>query len=202
MAFSMRKYGGPGLKWKVASRTLKLFVIGCLTQGADIWQGGDGIDLHHMRIPGILQRIAWAYCVVSMMKMWLPVYTNSGFVRGGNWQDTSRDTKALFTHYSLHWLGACAFFLLYLVVMLFVTVPDWQFTIPGHYSDPDCHVNKGTKTCTSHWIHEVTINTTCGISGDLTPRCSATRMVDHALLGYNHMWYAHLSSCCSFARLV
>jgi hypothetical protein len=29
-------------------------------------QGGSGIDLKHMRIPGILQRIAWAYCVVAM----------------------------------------------------------------------------------------------------------------------------------------
>ena len=96
MAFSMKKYGGSGLKWKVASRTLKLFVIGCLTQGADIWQGGSGIDLQHMRIPGILQRIAWAYCVVAMMKMWLPVYTSSGFLLRGSWQDTSKDTVRTF----------------------------------------------------------------------------------------------------------
>ena len=39
MAFSMKKYSGPGLKWKVFSRTAKLFALGCLTQGADIWQG-------------------------------------------------------------------------------------------------------------------------------------------------------------------
>ena len=173
MAFSMRKYGGPGLKWKVASRTLKLFVIGCITQGADIWQGGRGIDLQHMRIPGILQRIAWAYCVVAMMKMWLPVYTKNGFVRGGSWQDTNKDTKALFTHYSLHWIGAFAFFVLYLVVMLFVTVPSWEFTIPGHYNDPVCSISNEThkQTCVSDWVPEVVIKTTCGVKGDLTPKC-------------------------------
>jgi heparan-alpha-glucosaminide N-acetyltransferase len=75
MAFSMQKYSGPALKWKILSRTLKLFVIGCLTQGADIWLGGSGIDLHNMRIPGILQRIAFAYCIVAMMKLFLPVWT-------------------------------------------------------------------------------------------------------------------------------
>ena len=191
MAFSMKKYGGPALKWKVASRTIKLFVIGCITQGADIFQGGRGIDLQHMRIPGILQRIAWAYCVVAMMKMWLPVYTNNGFTRGGSWEDTNKDTKALFTHYSLHWIGAFAFFVLYLVVMLFVTVPSWDFTIPGYYSDPDCHVDNHTKeqTCVSQWVPEIKIHTACDVRGDLTPKCSATRMVDHWLLGYEHMWH-------------
>ena len=48
----MKKYGGPGLKWKILSRTLKLFVLGCLTQGANIWLGGDGINMAQMRIPG------------------------------------------------------------------------------------------------------------------------------------------------------
>ena len=94
MAFAMRKYSGPGLKWKVLRRTAKLFVLGCLTQvrrrrrampvyigtrcdrnqresiadnaalvrsqGADISRGGRGVDAHNMRVPGILQRIAFA----------------------------------------------------------------------------------------------------------------------------------------------
>ena len=41
--------------------------------GANIWLGGDGIDMSQMRIPGILQRIAFAYFVVAMMKLFLPV---------------------------------------------------------------------------------------------------------------------------------
>ena len=100
MAFSMKKYAGPGLLHKVLGRTLKLFVLGCLTQGANIWLGGEGIDVANMRIPGILQRIAWAYFVVAMMKILLPTYTIHGFVRGGDWQDAPRNSCAIFTHYS------------------------------------------------------------------------------------------------------
>jgi predicted acyltransferase len=55
------------LKWKILSRAVKLFVLGCLTQGADIWLGGSGVDIHNMRFPGILQRIAWAYLVVGRL---------------------------------------------------------------------------------------------------------------------------------------
>ena len=63
MAFSMKKYAGPGLKWKILSRTAKLFVLGCLTQGSasEFYLQGDGVDLSNLRIPGILQRIAFAY---------------------------------------------------------------------------------------------------------------------------------------------
>jgi heparan-alpha-glucosaminide N-acetyltransferase len=196
MAFSMKKYGGPGLKWKVASRTLKLFVLGCLTQGADIFQGGVGIDMAHMRIPGILQRIAWAYMVVSMMKMWLPVYTaSSGFVAAsiGKWEDAPRNSWALFSHYALHWLVAFAFFFLYVAVMLFAHVPSWTFVKPAHYDDsPTCdtEMRNGSKVqvCTAEWIPEQTYHTHCDTHGDLTPKCSALRMVDTWLLGPHHMY--------------
>ena len=48
----MKKYSGPSLKWKVWSRTFKLFVLGCLTQGCNIWLDGDGINMSKLRIPG------------------------------------------------------------------------------------------------------------------------------------------------------
>jgi heparan-alpha-glucosaminide N-acetyltransferase len=104
MSFSMRKYGGPGLKWKVLSRTAKLFVIGCLTQGANPLDN-KGIDLHNMRIMGILQRIAWAYCIVAMMKIYLPVRVASGdFLPPsvGKWVDVPGDKLMIFKHYALH----------------------------------------------------------------------------------------------------
>ena len=151
----------------------------------------------NMRIPGILQRIAWSYCVVAMMKMWLPVYTTNGFVRQGSWTDTAQNTSALFSHYALHWAVAFTFFAIYLVIMLFVTVPTWEYNIPGHVDDdnpPDCVVSwhnatqKQQQVCTSDWVPEVVIRTECDVHGDLTPKCSATRMVDVWLLGYHHMW--------------
>ena len=79
----------------------------------------------NMRIPGILQRIAFAYFVVAMMKLFLPVYTIRGFVRRGQWEDAPRNRLAIFTHYSLHWLVAFSFFFLYVGIMLFAHVPTW-----------------------------------------------------------------------------
>ena len=219
MAFSMRKYGGPGLKYKIMSRTVKLFVIGCLTQGCNgfIWlpYAGDtglqhlGIDLANMRIPGILQRIAFAYFVVAMMKLLLPVYTVRGFVMHGQWEDAPRHPLAIFTHYALHWLVALLFFLLYLGIMLFAFVPTWSWTDPssGMWSESDCVTNSTdgakTKICNYTWIPERVYTTKCDTRGDLTPACSATRLVDAWLLGWSHMYasgeYArsHWCSSCS-----
>ena len=89
---------------------------------------------------------------------------------------------------------AFAFFLLYLVVMLFVTVPTWEYTVAGHYNDPVCVTtghNSSTmkEVCTKEWVPKLVIKTECDVRGDLTPKCSATRMVDAALFGYGHMWH-------------
>lgn len=52
---------GKNLSKKVFLRTIKLFVLGLLTQGADFPSpGANGFDLSTIRVPGILQRIAWA----------------------------------------------------------------------------------------------------------------------------------------------
>lgn len=50
--------GRTAVTYKIIGRTIKLFVIGVATQGADLW-GGGGFDMSNIRIPGILQRIAW-----------------------------------------------------------------------------------------------------------------------------------------------
>lgn len=49
---------GDSVTYKIIWRTVKLFAIGVATQGADLW-GGGGFDMSNIRIPGILQRIAW-----------------------------------------------------------------------------------------------------------------------------------------------
>ena len=49
---------GNSVTYKIIWRTVKLFIIGVATQGADLW-GGGGFDMSNIRIPGILQRIAW-----------------------------------------------------------------------------------------------------------------------------------------------
>jgi hypothetical protein len=202
MAFSMRKYGGPGLKYKVLARTAKLFVVGLLTQGVDIFDGG-GIDLHNIRIPGILQRIAWAYCIVSLMKMWLPVYTTHGFRYpwdGGRWEDAPPGKWSIFQHYSLHWATAFFFVFVYACIMLFAHVPSWEWEAraegfdldedePCGDCDRDGNKTAGTyvRVCTAEWQKEDIKHVDCDTYGDLTPKCSAARMVDVWVLGWNHM---------------
>eukprot|EP01047_Picozoa_sp_COSAG01_P054768 COSAG01_NODE_6024_length_3895_cov_4.417808_2_plen_253_part_00 len=170
-------------------------MLGCLTQGCNIFLGGEGINLAQMRIPGILQRIAFAYFVVAMMKLYLPVYTTRGFVLHGSWDDARPHPLSIFSHYALHWLVAIAFFLLYLCIMLFVTVPTWSWSdhdpgVTGHWEmDTDaCSVpalssrlnRSATETCTRKWTWQpaITYTQVCDKAGDLTPACSATRMVD------------------------
>jgi hypothetical protein len=79
VALSFRKFSAPGaLVRKVSVRTLKLLAIGLATQGADLWHGG-GFNLMHMRLSGILQRIAVAYLLVALMALYLPRLTSRGF---------------------------------------------------------------------------------------------------------------------------
>lgn len=124
MAFSMKKYGEGGrqaLLLKVLSRTVKLILLGLFTASTDIFLGGSGVDLKHMRIPGILQRIAWAYCVVAMMKMYLPVLGDAPESRTGSKVQLG---LAIFHHYALHWAVAFTFFFVYVGIMLFAFVPS------------------------------------------------------------------------------
>ena len=68
----MKKYSGPALKWKILSRTLKLFVLGCLTQGCNIWLGGDGINMSQLRIPGSHASGCAGWCLsLSDQTAWL-----------------------------------------------------------------------------------------------------------------------------------
>lgn len=61
------------LRSQVLKRTAKLFIIGILTQGSDFPSiGNHGINLKTVRIPGILQRIAWAYMVVALIALYVP----------------------------------------------------------------------------------------------------------------------------------
>jgi hypothetical protein len=106
---SWSRYGGIALKKKILSRTAKLFVLGCLTQGTQrgFYLNGGGVDVSNLRIPGILQRIAFAYCVVALMKIWLPVRMKRGWVRPADEQDADVSIShwhSLFSRYVLHWV--------------------------------------------------------------------------------------------------
>ena len=147
LSFSMKKYSGPGITRKIFSRTAKLLFFDLITQGGNIFRQldgspGPGIDMQNLRICGILQRIAWAYCVVALMKLLLPVWTVNGFRRPytGSFADAPAGRGRLFCHYGMHWFVAFAFFGAYLAVMLLAHVPSWSFEVDGRNFTQACDV--------------------------------------------------------------
>lgn len=89
----------------------------------------------------------------------------------------------VFRAHWMQWLTAATFFFIYLAIILGAHVPTWSF----HYS---------FKLENSSTV-SVNVTVDCDTHGDLTPACSAARLVDHALLG----GYEHLYSSGEFARL-
>jgi predicted acyltransferase len=81
MSFSLRRYK-VGLLRKVLTRTAKLFLLGLATQGGAHFPTVrfQGWDLKYLHIPGILQRIAWTYLVVSLIAMYIPKIDASRYI--------------------------------------------------------------------------------------------------------------------------
>lgn len=140
-------------------RTFKLFVLGLLTQGAIFPDqpnfpdpGSQGFDLNAIRVPGILQRIAWAYFVVSMMAIYFPKYGEQ-LSRDARFETVPQTTRtqryfSVFRYYAVHWLFAILVMAIYIVVMLGLHVPSYSYT--------DVAKN-------------VTYHQTCDTRGDLSP---------------------------------
>ena len=96
------------------------------------------------------------------------------------------------------WTGvvALSFVLFYVCVMLFAHVPSWEYTsrlegwaMDDGELDQDCET-EGNKTlgtfvqvCTTPWKNEKIYRIECDTWGDLSPKCSAARMVDEWALG-------------------
>ena len=79
LAFSLRKYRegaqvSPAVYWRIARRTTVLILLGI---GGDLfghacamwWGGADSLRFDTLRYPGVLQRIAVVYCIVSLMAL-------------------------------------------------------------------------------------------------------------------------------------
>lgn len=205
MSLSMTKYTGSALTKKVLARTAKLFVIGCLTQGAEIKMGGRGFDIASFRIPGILQRIAFAYGIVALMCLYLPKIPGQGWsaVRGSAselWQPHATGPHlSLFKFHLPHWGMALSFFFVNLALMLFWTVPSWSYTVPaGAYGPETCALVNSSQgqpmqNCSQRWQPEQTVHVSCDVRGIdtdpfLGPQCSATRAFDRFWLGDEHLF--------------
>jgi heparan-alpha-glucosaminide N-acetyltransferase len=124
-------------------RCVKLFLIGLLLQGAQNF--GSPYDLSVLRIPGILQRIAWAQIVVTLFEVVLPV-------RDIGFEDNSG--LRYYRRFAWHWVACLTVLVGYALLMYTTSVPGcpigsatpecnaagyWDTKILGHqhmYGDP------------------------------------------------------------------
>ncbi|KDP23473.1 hypothetical protein JCGZ_23306 [Jatropha curcas] len=151
---------------KVIFRTLKLLFWGLLLQGGFSHAPDKltyGVDMKEIRWCGILQRIAFAYLIMSLVEI---------FTKDTNPKDLPPGRFSMFRLYCWHWLvGACVL-VIYLAVIHGTRVPDWQFTIHDKDS-PD---------------FGKVFNVTCGVRGKLDPPCNAVGYIDKKVLGLAHMY--------------
>ena len=154
-------------------RTAKLFLIGLATQGADFPSVGTaGLDLKTIRVPGILQRIAWVYFVLALMSAYFPKFSGV-FSRWSNTDDQNgaspfSSAMRIFKLNVLHWTVASVLMLIYICLMLFLPVPSWSYTTT--YSN----YTAGTPHNKTNGI--ITNFVSCDVVGDLGPACSAARL--------------------------
>jgi heparan-alpha-glucosaminide N-acetyltransferase len=178
MAMSFRKFeGSPEKRWnglkKLIWRSFKLFLLGVATQGGgfpDPDAGTVGYDLLNVRWCGILQRIAFSYFVVGIIKLYVPIrkpentrYSNAN--GGGSWSD-------LLTVYAYHWACVAVFVLLYLCLMFGTKVPSWTI------AQTDISIAQG--------INGTVVK--CDVRGSLDPACNAAGYYDRIIFGQAHLY--------------
>eukprot|EP00037_Helgoeca_nana_P015524 m.145079 g.145079 ORF g.145079 m.145079 type:complete len:557 (-) comp23055_c0_seq6:54-1724(-) len=145
MSLTFKKYKA-GVLPKVMKRTAKLFVIGLVTQGSSFPAlGNTGIDLKRVRIPGILQRIAWAYLVTALIALYVPQ------------RQLPPKSKGYFRAFRVHawqWAVAVSFLVGYLLVMLAVPIPSWSYTYNNVTMDVKCDMSGDlTPACSpARWV--------------------------------------------------
>ncbi|XP_073144351.1 uncharacterized protein [Henckelia pumila] len=151
---------------KVVLRTLKLLFWGLLLQGGYSHAPDNltyGVDMKKMRWCGILQRIALAYLVVSLIEI---------ITRDNQRKDRFTGNLSIFKLYLRHWImGACVL-VVYLSTLYGTYVPDWQF------------IQQNTESVDFGKI----LTVSCNVRGKLNPPCNAVGYVDRKLLGLNHMY--------------
>lgn len=169
MAFSLKNKldagGRRAALTKLLIRTAKLFLLGVVLQSGGFprhtWQTW-GFDLSRIRFCGILQRIAFAYFIVGLTALYVPVREMTG-----------TPLKSLLCAYATQSLVPALFTIVYLVLMLATPVPDWTVA--------------NTSTSRDHGIVGKTI--ACGgVRGDLGPACNAAGFYDRLLFGQAHLF--------------
>ncbi|ONK62968.1 uncharacterized protein A4U43_C07F10030 [Asparagus officinalis] len=151
---------------RVMIRTLKLLFWGILLQGGYSHAPDKltyGVDMKHIRWCGILQRIALAYVIVSLLEI---------LTKNAKVVTESPDHLSIFKLYCWQWLLGICILGIYLIVIYTTYVPDWVYTV---------------KDIDSRDYGKV-FAVKCGTRGRLDPPCNAVGYIDRQVLGINHMY--------------
>lgn len=164
LAFAYKRVTNKMLATKKAVlRTAKLFLVGLLLQGGFFHSLHDltyGVDIHKMRLMGILQRIAIAYLVVAVCEIWL---------KGGA-GDVGSGGYALIKRYRHQMFVGLVLTVTYTVLLYGMYVPNWEYQIIS----PDSTMK--------HFLVK------CGVRGETQPGCNAVGMIDRRVLGIQHLY--------------
>ncbi|CAN1353495.1 Heparan-alpha-glucosaminide N-acetyltransferase [Linum perenne] len=147
---------------RVLTRTLKLLFWGLLLQGGYSHAPSDleyGVDMKLIRWCGILtQRIALVYMIVALIET---------FTIKQRQTILNPNHFSIFTAYRWQWLGGFVAFLVYMITVFSLYVPDWSFM---------------------HRDEKIRYTVKCGMRGHFGPGCNAVGQVDRAVWGVNHLY--------------
>ncbi|KAG5130284.1 hypothetical protein JHK84_036681 [Glycine max] len=107
-----------------------------------------------------LKRIALVYCVVALIETYTTKLRPSTLKPGH---------LSIFTAYRWQWLGGFVAFVIYMVTIFSLYVPDWSFV--------DYNSDKPKRYTVE-----------CGMRGHLGPACNAVGYVDRQVWGVNHLY--------------
>jgi len=159
ISFNPRKPKNELLK-HVIIRSIKIFVIGLMLQGGGFfWSYAYGYNLNTIRIPGILQRIGFAYLIQGIAEVYFPKLQPNE-----NWKWQSLN---IYKVYIWDYVLQAAVILIYVVISAALFVPTY-------------------KAMTCDGSEEMTI--ICDVRGSLSPECNAAGLIDRWMLGGDHMY--------------
>ncbi|CAM8973233.1 unnamed protein product [Rhodiola kirilowii] len=160
---------------KIILRTVKLLFWGIILQGGYSHAPDDlayGVDMKIIRWCGILQRIALVYLVVALIETFT-IKSRPATLAPGHF--------SIFTAYKWQWLGGFIAFLVYMITIYSLYVPDWSFVFHNENDEAMPYTVK------------------CGMRGHLGPACNAVGYVDRQVWGINHLYnypvWARLKAC-------
>lgn len=174
--------------YKALIRAVSLFVLGVFLQGGYYHGVGSlsfGVSLTHLRILGILQRVAVVFFVVALCEV---------AVAKGPRNAPPKGCLGLLTTFILQWGVIAVIGILFIGFTHFMVVPDWS-PAPSPAAQSLLQLPSAAANASSGQT------VACGVAGDMSEACNAAGFVDRLVLGADHLLqqppYAQSEACSS-----